>query len=266
MKKYYSSIGIPTCAEVKIQYGKENGIEDYWKEIIAIEDTQKRYERIDQLVDMMSNNKSNNGFFAHDDCIEIRAIGNKFTLDDNTIYHMFFDNIKNIVQDYQANNIVKSDESIIFKAIGKTEKEYFGGMGANRKRRQDLTAIEITDDDFIVPSIKALKGQNCSLCTERAAISHNLWLLTGRQSYYINSASTHFENISNQYINDGHCFNIVEYGGKFRLCDFAMDNYCGEFKENPIDTMLSGRPLNIERSKGINYPGTYANADKVMTK
>ena len=260
MKKYigdnYKRLG-KVAAEIKIQYGQEPDISDEWKRIIAIDDEVARHQEVDKLLDRMEQNSEQNGFFCADEKVDIGA-GCGFLLDDKEIYYNFFDNLKVL---YQEQNGKSSEMLIILQAIKKTEQEYFGGFGANKSKREDLTAIEIDDEaGEIVPSIKNHKGQNCSLCVERSAVAHNLWLLAGKTAYYVDvtSGQVFFEGSSSDFRNDGHAYNIVEDGGIFRLVDLAMMNACN-YKGNPIEDMENGLPIIVGHSKTVNRPGIYAN-------
>ena len=127
--------------------------------------------------------------------------------------------------------------------------------------RLEKTTVEIGDDEVKIPSISEQKGKNCFYCTEKAAISHNLWLLTGATSYFCFTNSDSFGLESDEYKNDTHNFTIVEYDNKFRLYDLAMDNFC-LLDNGCIDSLLSGKGLEV---KNVNNPGIYA-ADFVSNK
>ena len=122
-----------------------------------------------------------------------------------------------------------------------------------------LTSIEIDDDDIKIPSISAQKGKNCSLCVERASVAHNLWLLTGEKSHYINSLDCKFAVGGAEYSNDGHAFCIVEIDGVYKLFDPTMQVY-QKLVGNPIDKMLKGDAFEVLTKDGQEY--IYANATK----
>jgi hypothetical protein len=167
---------------------------------------------------------------------------------------MFFDNLKKW-NDLAKEHREYTDGFIAFSSIKDTLDNYFGkNMAGTRNKRLNLTSvISNENDDFITPSIKKEKGQNCAECVEFASISHNLWLLMGVKSYFITSKNCKLDGPINEYSNDGHSFTIVEYGDKFRMCDFALENF-GVMEGNPIDSILKGEPLKFKNM-------TYANAN-----
>lgn len=229
-----------------IRYGQSQETIDFMK-IAEIEDEGQRNKIVDELVDKLIEDKENTGFFGFDDSICINALLNcRFKIDDREIYYEYFKNL--------AKNKDKIPEKttgvLCLYTIAETVIKYFGEFNGDQRRRHDLTSTYYDEDDnFVVPSIKILKNQNASSCIEYAAVSHNLWLLTGVKSYFIVSKDTIFKNKNNF---DGHAFNIVEYGGKFKLFDIANDVTC-VFKFDPIKNLKNEKPLVIGNS-------VYANA------
>lgn len=247
---------------ISIKFGKEENISQIWKEIVKLNDENIRKSYIDNLLQLLESNSDKNGFFTRDDMIDCGQ-GHGFLLDDKELYYMFFDNLKTLYDENKDKNY--SDGKFFNTAIRTTIQQYAGGQGGNRSKRLSLTAQEITDDgDLSFPSIRNQKGQNTFLCTEKAVISHNLWLLMGAKSYFCYTTSDSFGANSEEYKNDTHNFTIVEYGDKFRLYDLSMDNFC-ELPNTCIYDMLSGNGLSVQ---GVKNPGTYVNKepDKQITK
>jgi len=253
MEAFYSSIGLSIVAETKIKYGKEDEANSVWKKIINIKDADERNKKIDTFISLMEKNNKENGFIGRDEVVKINGLGNAFKLDDNQLYYLFFDTLKIL----KENNPNEPDSRILFHGIKSTIKNYFGGLGSNRQKRMILTSIEISDDDIKIPSISLQRGENCSLCAERASVAHNLWLLTGTKSHYVNSSDCNFGSISNEYINDGHAFCVVEIDRAYKLFDLTMQVY-KKLDDNPIDKMLKGESFKITTKDGEEY--TYANA------
>ena len=110
----------------------------------------------------------------------------------------------------------------------------------DRTRLTQMSIIEEDDgfDDFNFPSIRVQKGKGTGVCTERASIAHNLWLLTGRQSYFFTSKDCRFVDGENA----GHSFSVVKLKKGFRLCDFALDRF-DLFDNSPIDMINKKQPL-----------------------
>ncbi len=251
MEKFYSKENLFLAPDVKIRFGQESEISNLWKNIISVQEQEKREKLVDNLLEIMGMDTEKNGFFGKEDrvdCGNFRA----FVLDDKSLYYMFFENLRNLSNQNVGGKI--SDGSIINQAIRATIRDYAGGDGVDRDERLKLTTLT---DEGLAPSISRQKGKNCFYCTERAAISHNLWLLTGAKSYFCWTNSDSFGAENPEYKNDTHNFTIVEYDDKFRLYDLAMDNFC--FLENDcIDKLLSGKGLKVEQSKTVANPGVYA--------
>lgn len=264
MKKYagenkeFKSFG----ATISIQYGKQEGIENKWKEIIAIEDKTARNKQIDLLIELMEKNAEQNGFFTKDQKVTISMLYmNCVLFDDKEMYYQFFEVLRNLSLQNTEGKLY--DGAIIKRAIEQSEKLYWGGLETNRKARLEKTSMQIDDDFVKIPSVKDLKGQNCSACVERSAMSHNLWLLTGKTSYFINASNQecNFGEEDDEYKNDGHAFNIVEYGDVYRLFDISLYNFC-ILKGNPIEDIENEKPLKVE-GKGVQTPGYYANYSRL---
>ena len=257
MESFYSSIGISLAAETKMRYGQQAGIQDEWKRIISIDSASERKKEIDNLVSAMESNRENNGFYGKEDSVKINQIGNEFKIDDNELYYMFFENLRILKQNHPA-----EDESrILFHGVLHTVKNYFGGFGANKNVRMALTSVDIEED--IIPSISAQKGRNCSLCAERSSVSHNLWLLTGAESYCVNSTNCSFGNVSSEYENDGHMFCVVQIDGIYKVFDPTMQVYM-RVSGNPIEKMLKGEAFELTTKDGDTY--TYAKESKNKLK
>ena len=229
-----------------IRYGQSQETIDFMK-IAEIEDERQRNKVVDELVNRLIEDKENTGFFGFDDYICIKPMPSTcFKIDDMEIYYDYFKNLaKN--KDKMAG---KTTGVICRDTIFETVLKYFGEFDGDQVRRHKLTSTYYDEDDnFVVPSVKILKNQNASSCIEYASVAHNLWLLTGVKSYFISSKDTIFKNKNNF---DGHAFNIVEYGGKFKLFDIANNVTC-VFKFDPIKNLKNEKPLIIGNS-------VYANA------
>lgn len=265
MKKYAGenkALG-PLAATISIQYGKQSDIENEWKSIIEIENVDERKNRIDLLLEKLEQNTEQNGFFGTKQEVLISALHNNVVFfNDKEMYYQFFDTLRSFSK-LNKDGQQFSEGAIIKKAIEETEKAYWGGFGCHRDTRLAKTKAEVVDDEYKIPSISNLKGQNCSACMERAVMAHNLWLLTGKTSYFLNVSASEcdFEQESDEYKNDGHAFSIVEYDGKYRLFDLSMNNFC-ILQGNPIEDIENGKPLKVE-GRAVHNPGYYANYSKL---
>lgn len=245
-------------ADWYMQYGQQKGIQNQWKEIIAHNKDKVAHKQIDDLIKIMETNRTENGFFGANDDVFI-GHGQGFKLDDPELYKLYFENLKTIDQQTPKDDEKSQDGLIIVLAIRKTVKDYLGKTITNaRTQRLALTSIEITDDGIVTPSIKNQRNKGTGLCTEMAAISHNLWLLAGKTSYFVNSKTCELSGAQG-YENDGHAFCIVEYDGKYRMCDFAMNNL-GPMEGNPIQAIKDGQSLNF----GKTQKNTYIAADLTL--
>lgn len=248
MSEFYNGFGFD-MSPLSIRYGKQQG-EPRYKEIAQIEDKKVRDKKVDSLVKEFIKNKENTGFFAPDDTIYINKMFCKaFQIDDNEIYHTFFDNLNERMKEQEG----KSSGGIVMRSIYKTVLDYYGRFDGNESKRQKLTAAHFDENDnFVTPSIKTLKGQCASACVEYASLAHNLWLLAGVTSHYVLSKDTNFSGST-----EGHAFVIVEYGEKFRLFDIAQE-IGGPLSGNPISDMKEGKPLVVNSF-------VYANATKLKS-
>ncbi|MBE7074133.1 MAG: hypothetical protein E7379_03475 [Clostridiales bacterium] len=256
--------------DVEIRYGKQENIENIWKEISQEPDVEQRKVLIDNLVGILEQNSEKNGFYGNQDIVDCGA-NRGFKIDDKEIYYIFFDYLKQIIE----NNLEAkpTDGAIINKAIRLTiddynakEKKYDYKVeyktseddieGRRRELRLLLTekTYDQESDDFICQSIDRQRGHCCLLCTEKSAIAHNLWLLTGATSYHCLSKSENLAGGSMSYERDSHHFTIVEYDNKFRLYDVSMNNFC-MLENDCVDNMLSGKGLAVQN---VQNPGVYA--------
>ncbi len=249
-----------------IRYPQETLKDTYYKEILNQTDTKKRNQLIDELVDIASKDSFKTGFFPKGQEVMVGGFGNySFLLDDNEIYYMFFDNLKQTIEEHKNGDIPleKIREYIVSIAIFKAESQYFGKNKFSRGTRLSLLAktYDKETDTFPVPSIKVLKGKGLAECVELASVAHNLWTLVGVKSYYICSKNCFFENIDDEYKSDAHSFNIVYYNNSYKVFDKALGNY-GKVEGNPIKDLLEDKPV-ILKGNGIHIKGVYANYKKL---
>ncbi len=190
---------------ISMRYGKEEGINKLWREICQIDEKEVRNNKVDELVLRMVKNKDKNGFWGPEDVLVISHLFmEQFKLDDMDIYHNFFSVL---------NEKTKKDFSFktYAESIFKTVTDYFGKIPKDNKKRAELTAAFFdNNDEFIVPSIKELKNKDSAACVEYAAISHNLWLLSGVESYFIKNLTIE------------HAFNIVHTNSQYFMFDLVQ--------------------------------------------
>lgn len=259
MEKFYSpTYNLEEFATLTVRYGQEPAAEDIWKKIVNIEDKRQRNLQIDQLIDLLSINTDETGFFDKNTGVVVKGVQNGFVLDDASIYHDFFDILRNVYLKNIKENTNHTEGAMIMFSIQETLEAYFGRYKAgNAKLRLETTQayFDAGQEVFRFPSIKNQKGKNSAVCAENASLAHNLWLMTGKKSYYVNSKFTKFSNVDKEFEDDGHAFCIVEYGGKFRLFDADMKNFA-LLEGDPIEKLLCGKPLFVS-GKGICNPGLY---------
>ena len=248
MAEFYDGFGFDMSG-LSIRYGKQRG-EPKYKDIAVLTEKRIRDKKVDELVKEFIKQKETTGFFAPDDNIYInKMFGKVFTIDDMEIYHTFFENLNANLTSSEG----KSSGGIVMRSVYKTVLDYYGRFDGDQKKRYKLTSSTFdNDDNFVVPSIKELKGQNAAACVEYASLAHNLWLLAGVTSHYVLSKDTNFQGSS-----EGHAFVIVEYGEKFRLFDIAQE-IGGPLNGNPIKDIKNGKPLIVNNM-------VYANASKAKT-
>ena len=158
MEKYYSKDGLPIqLADVRVRYGKEQQVQDAWKDIVREKDETKRNQMVDKLIAVLTENVQENGFIGPKEVVETGR-GNGFYLDDYQLYYMFFHHLKTLVEANVDNKMV--DGALIHHAIKTTCVEYNGGVGSDKALRSQLTAFVMNDqDEYILPSIKEQKGK-----------------------------------------------------------------------------------------------------------
>lgn len=264
MEKCYSYIKRTTLDQMSIngtsvKYGKQEDVVGYWKIIIECDDENDRHLLIDDLLKKMQNNAAQNGFWKPEDEIRISfGIGTTaIHLDDTSIYYSFFDNLRMLYQHNQTESKPVDDGVVALSSIFRTIEQYFGSYNGNLALRGKLTALNPETCEY--PSISILKGKGCGACVEKAAVAHNLWLLMGRESYYVASTSAQFEDVEDE----GHAFCFIRNSkGNFMLYDHARNNF-GKVRGNPIETVLNGEPLII--GEPFKNPGVYANACNLET-
>ncbi len=237
------------AGSTNVRYGKEDGIKEIFDEIIKIDDETLRHQRVDELLSTMERNTDNNGFIPANEAVYLengmRQIGApQFKIDDKNIYYLFIDRYKAL----REANPDKSDSIVHYVAVKDTIAMYFGLYNGNPTLRKQLTTPEVDYDRFgadasykvETPSISRLRAKSCAMCIERASVSHNLWLLGGYESYFVNAGSINFPNVSDE----GHAYCLVHYNDRFRLFDPAMQVYKAlEVGQNPIEDILTGKPF-----------------------
>jgi hypothetical protein len=271
MKKHYSDINAPYLfADLKMVYGKQENVANDFQQILDEKDPEKRKNLINKYVDLFDKQKENNGFIGKKDLV--KSQGNSgFLMDDLSIYEMFFSNmiyVKNAHKEAPIGAITK-------KAIDLTIDQYFGLDSPDKQYRNSLSRAKYFDRDEVkneedmiqYPSIAVLKGKGLALCSEKATVSHNLWLLTGVTSYLIESVDSQFTNIPEEYKNDSHLFNIVQYNGKTLLVDYSLNNFA-KINNDSIEKMFNGEPLIVlaDNNHNVKNPGIYANAKKMINQ
>ncbi len=259
MKSQYSSKGLFGVPSVTMRYGQEIAADELWKQILDIENEEKRNKQIDILVDLLSIDCEKTGFFDKNNPVVInQLLGLGFVLDDNQVYYDFFKNLKDIKLQSLKEKLSFTEGAIIKKAIEKTLDNYYGKYkSGNKKLRTQYVKSEYDSqkDDFVFPSIKKQKEKGTGVCAEHASLAHNLWLLTGKKSYYVDAKETFFQSVGKEFEDDGHAFCIVEYGGKFRLFDADMGNFT-ILEGNPVEKLLKGEAINVS-GRGVTNPGIY---------
>lgn len=238
-----------------VRYGKEQIFGDEWKKIVEIEDREKRNQEIDKLLENYQKNQQANGFWGFEDEVQITfgaGTANMIVLDDKNLYYIFFDALKARLDHNKTLEKPIPEGKVVVNSIYATIEAYFGKYNGDMQLRENLTLYDF--DNEKAPSIANLKRKGCAACVEKAAVSHNLFLLTGRESYFVSSCSCKFDFAPDQ----GHSFTFIKnQKGNFMLYDHALQNF-GVVKGDPIETMLNGEPLVI--GEPFSNQGVYANA------
>ena len=225
--------------KVFLQYGIETGIDKAWEQIIKL-DSANAKKSVDSLLQKISMNSKENGFFDANQPVYIGYSGFGFKLNDYNLYYMFFNNLKGMSESAEGK---QNKGSIVFNSIKQTINDYFGGVVKNsRAERMSLTAI---DNNFEFPSICNQRGTGTAFVTEMAAAAHNLWLLAGKESFYVSSQDCKLENANVKQKNlesDMYAFNVVNTGNGYCLCDFASARY-EALEAIPLELIKAGKPI-----------------------
>ena len=244
-----------------VRYGKEQTFGEEWRKIVEIEDREKRNQEIDKLLENYQKNQQANGFWGQADPIQITfGIGtaNAIQLDDKNLYYVFFDALRARLEYNKTAEKPLPEGKIVVNSIYATIDAYFGKFNGDLELRDRLTQFDFEKTN--AASVASLKRRGCAACVEKAAVSHNLFLLTGRESYFVSSCSCKFEQSPDQ----GHSFTFIKnQKGNFMLYDHAMQNF-GVVLGDPIETMLNGEPLVI--GEPFANQGVYANALNMETE
>lgn len=252
-----------------IRYTQKTLSDKFFADILQEQDEKKKKVLIDKLIKSASENSFETGFFAKNQEIAVGGLGgHAFVIDDMDIYYSFFENLKKIANEFakQGLDFKKNKMYMVAKSISKTEQQYFG-VGCNlRNVRLSLLAQTYDEktDNFPAPSIKVLKDKGIAECVELASVAHNLWILTGEKSYYINSKDCYFGGVGKEYSHDAHAFNLILHNGSYFVFDKALGNF-GKIGGNPIEDFLEDRPVVIE-GKGVREKGVYGNYSKLTEK
>lgn len=238
-----------------VRYGKEQTFGEEWRKIVEIEDREKRNQEIDKLLEAYQKNSQQNGFWSADDKVQITFGGfasNAILLDDKNLYYIFFDALRARIEHNKTQEKPMPEGSVIVNSIHATIEAYFGKFNGNMQLRDRLTQFDFMEEK--IPSVASLMRKGCAACVEKAAVSHNLFLLAGKESYFVSSCSSQFPHSPDE----GHAFTFIKNAkGNFMLYDQAMENY-GPVKGDPIEAMLNGEPLIIDEP--FKHHGVYANA------
>ena len=244
------------AGSINVHYGKDEKAEIIFEKLLKIKDAELRKVEIDKFIDYLEENsdkddpKTGNGFYSKSKVIyaekgPLTKSGAQFKIDDNEIYYLFFNNWLAIRQEYPNS----SNDAITHTAIRYTLLDYFGQDFGNVNKRQKLLQPEINSNEIAAKSIQILKREHCALCTEKATVANNLWIISGNESYCIDGPID-FSEIG--IYDEEHQFLIVKSNdGTYRLFDYAM-GFAKLFdeNENPIDVILKGSPLVYENKFG----------------
>lgn len=218
------------------QYGIEPGFEGLWEEIIKLDGPNAK-KRVDMLLERLQKNSKENGFFDANQPVIISYKGFGFKLDDYNIYYMFFNNLKSL---YESEEGRQNKGSVVFNSIRQTIKDYFGGT--IKYKCEEKASLTVLDEKCEYPSISKQRNNGTASASEMSAIAHNLWLLVGKESFYINSKKFKLDKSRQKCLEDGCPFNIVNTGNGYRLCDFITGKFL-TIDENPIELIKQNKSI-----------------------
>lgn len=187
------------------------------------------------------------------------AVVGGFLLNDNEIYRILIDKIRNT-----DNNLQAIQESI---------NEYFGGLAlseneTNRKKLYDR--IELEYSEFEPYSISEYRNNNTALCTERTALAQNMISFLGGESYYIMGHLSSSNGIAN--MNHAYTCLINKEHGSGMLIDFT--NPIVDKQTNQMHVYHSGimskdflnKVLNGEEQIELNRSNISKESDKQISE
>lgn len=220
---------------VFVQYGYQHGIQNSWEEIIKLDGPTAK-KRIDMLLELLQNNSKNNGFFDDKQDVRISYNGFGFKLNDYNLYYIFFNNLKDISNSQEGQ---QNKGSVVFNAIKQTIKDYFGVVLEAADMNKKL--LTFYDEKCEFPSIAKQRDKGATP-TEVAAVAHNLWLLAGKESFYISSKKSKIDNTKRKFLEDGYTFNVVNTGNGYRLCDIVSSRY-DMLEASPVDMIKQNKKI-----------------------
>ena len=145
-----------------------------------------------------------------------------------------------------------------------TVNEYFGGF-KNLEQRMDYYYPEDFEESKD-NKISNLKGKGSAMCVERAALAQNLLKSLGINSVYKASGIVKDEH------KEAHCYNLIEYEGKYYIFDTSLPNLIdgvispliAEIDKETFDTLST--PLSdIGISVSVSHYNPYRNVDMSIT-
>lgn len=125
----------------------------------------------------------------------------------------------------QISNIDNADIYAISSAVLETVNVFFGGFSNIEARMNYYYSKDFAESEN--NKISNLQGTGAAMCVERAALSQNLLISLGINSFFKTSGIIKNNN------KEVHCYNLIEYQGKYYIFDASIPNLINE-QVNPL--------------------------------
>lgn len=161
-------------------------------------------------------------------------------------------------------NIDNIDIYAMSSAVLETVNEFFGGFSNIESRMNYYYSVDFVESEN--NKISNLQGTGAAMCVERAALSQNLLISLGINSFFKTSGILKNNN------REVHSYNLIEYQGKYYIFDASMPNLIKK-QVNPLIAeidketfeLLSSPIADLGISVTVSHYNPYGDDDVTIT-